>query len=74
MKKSKAPILPFPQAMSTPGMGLFKWTRSVPEPGSQYPRIEVHPSGVFAGLASAAPNEATRRGIRAEDGWKMVRA
>lgn len=72
--KSKAPIRPFPQAMSTPGMGLFKWTRSVPEPGKQYPRIEVHPSGVFAGLASEAPKEALRRGIDAKDGWEMVRA
>ena len=64
---------PFPKAMSTPGLGLFKWERSVRGPGRQYPWKEVHPSGTFAGLASEASNEAIRRGIRAEDGWRLVR-
>jgi len=65
---------PFPRAMSTPGLGLFKWKRTVEDPGKQFPRTEIHPSGTFAGLASEAPNEAIRRGIRPEDGWEMVRA
>lgn len=65
---------PFPRAMSTPGLGLFKWQRVVPEPGKQFHRTEIHPSGTFAGLASEAPNEALRRGILAQDGWEMVRA
>lgn len=72
--KSRSNTRPFPVAMSTPGMGLYKWTRDVPVPGKQHARTEVHSSGTFAGLASEAPGEGLRRGIRAEDGWALVRA
>ena len=71
--RSRTSIRPFPQAMSVSGLGLFKWERTIKGP-SPYPHREVHPSGVFAGLASAAPEEAVRRNIRSEDGWKLVRA
>ena len=73
MKPRSAPR-PFPQAMSTQGLGLFKWQRTVTDPGSRFSRQEVHPSGVFAGLASAAPEVALQRGILAQDGWALVRA